>query len=150
VAEWSAYLEQASGGVRKVELTPFPSGTHCMLLQTHPDKYLHALTSLVARAALDQKGAPVQVARPATSDESADATAPLIAALDAGGVGHLAALEGLQRLGLDGVCELYTELGRPKFLTKCKELGVESLGERQKAASAIARCVKERAAVSLS
>ena len=77
--------------------------------------------------------------------------AALASLLERANLQPLASVDGLASRSLEELCTTYSEKGRTGFISHSKELGVSTLGERQKLASAIAKHVKEmESAVALS
>jgi hypothetical protein len=130
-------------------------GAHCMTHRDSAAAWEAAISALVRHARLEQPYAPIVLSAAAETGggvhdgemrsemelELLLATLPKLA--------HLAALDGLRRLRLDGCCELYERDGRAAFLARCKELGIPALNERQGLANAISKaCTARRRAPS--
>jgi len=139
VEDWQTFLLQRCPA-RQVDLLKL-TGTHCML---HNDPaYPEAIKALVERSSLTSTSRII-TADAANAAASAAGT-PLGAALSTSGLTHLAALEGLASLALDGCLALYSDKGRTAFLAESKRLGVDKLSERQALATTIAKLIKEKA-----
>lgn len=141
VEDWAAFL-RAAHAKREVRLSLL-RGPHCRLHMGDPSGYAAELGRLVADSAIEGSGPPLTAA--VVAGVAAVEGTPFGDALAPAGLSHLAALDGLAALDLDGACALYEAKGRPGFISECKRLGVAKLSERQGLASVLGKIVKERA-----
>jgi pimeloyl-ACP methyl ester carboxylesterase len=144
VADWRSFLLAKSGGWRDVRLETL-GGTHCLLLQSSPADFYRHISKLITDAAVEQPEKPIVLGQPPPSAAASFAGCALAQALEPSGLAHLALIEGLAKLELDGCCDLFqTAGGRPAFLARLKEMGVSSLSERQKLANTIGKLIRTR------
>jgi len=145
VEDWACYLKEAhpARDVRVVTLR----GTHCMLRRHSATEYLLRVRTLVADARLADEAAPIVLGISAAAAAVAveAAASPFGELLTATGLQQLTAVDDLMRtLSLDDACALYIAQGRGALISKAKELGVGSLGDRQKLATAVGKYAKQR------
>ena len=139
VLNWGDFLRHHSDGRRLVRVSTAPSGSHCLLLQRHPDFYAASIGRLVDDAGINDKAAPIRVAHAENEDAAA---LPLVRdVLEPAGLAHLALLLA-DKATLDECAAIHADAGRPRLIAKAKEWGVASLGERQRFASAIGKWAK--------
>jgi hypothetical protein len=131
VEDWAEFLRtaQPARSVRVERLR----GAHCQLHRANKAGYAAAVQTLVTEA-LDEANAPPP---PPGSDE---ALAALLSACD---LGHLAEPLAVASESLTGCLQRLQTDGRPKLLTHLKGVGIATLAERQKLASALAKKLKE-------
>ena len=159
--DWMQFLRRHQPH-RSIEMVVL-HGTHCLLFQSQKGSerpYDTRVKQLIDDAKLNDKAAPIQYATPAGGGGAADGAggdggagldAALASLLERANLQPLASVDGLASRSLEELCTTYSEKGRTGFISHSKELGVSTLGERQKLASAIAKHVKEmESAVALS